>query len=112
MSEYRLRNFWILLSFFHKMFSITQRCDNMVAIPHKVTKLGTALMVHIKEAFPFAVISPSVHQMAAHSGQLFELTEGQSIAIYAENSSGKLGISSFELTNPALQHELAIAPSK
>ena len=41
-------------------------------------------MVHIKEAFPFAMISSSVHQMSAHSGQLFELTEGKSIAVYAE----------------------------
>ena len=41
---------------------------------------------HIKEAFQFAVISPSVHQMAAHSGQLFEITDGKSIAIYAEQS--------------------------
>ena len=31
-------------------------------------------------------LSPSVHQMAAHSGQLFELTDGKPIAIYAEQS--------------------------
>ena len=81
------KNFQILLSLFNKMLSVTQRCDiSMVAIPEKVTKLGTALMVHIKEAFPFAIISPSVHQMAAHYGQLFELTEGKPIAIYAEQS--------------------------
>ena len=81
-------NFNILLGFFNKLLSVTQRCDsNMIAIPDRVTQLGTALMVHIKEAFPFAMITPSVHQMAAHSGQLFELTEGKSIAVYAEQGS-------------------------
>ena len=74
-------NFDMLLGFFNRILSITQRCNStMIAIPEKVTKLGITLMVHIKEAFPFAMITPSVHQMAAHSGQLFELTEGKSIA--------------------------------
>ena len=81
------QKFHTLLCFFNKMLSVNQSCDtNKIAIPNKVQELGTALMVHIKEAFPFAVISPSIHQMAAHSGQLFELTEGKPIAIYAEQS--------------------------
>ena len=85
--EENRNNFSILLRFFNQMLKVAQRCDNnMIAIPEKVTQLGKALMVHIKETFPFAVISPSVHQMAAHSGQLFELTEGKPIAIYAEQS--------------------------
>ena len=80
-------NFSILLRLFNQILKVTQRCNsNMIVIPEKVTQLGKALMVHIKEAFPFAVISPSVHQMAAHSGQLFELTDGKPIATYAEQS--------------------------
>lgn len=80
-------NYNILLCLFNKMLTIIQSCNTtLTAIPNKVQELGTALMVHIKEAFPFAVISPSIHQMAAHSGQLFEMTDGKPIAIYAEQS--------------------------
>ena len=86
-------NFEMLLSFFNRLLSVTQRCDsNMIAILEKVTKLGTALVVHIKEAFPFAMISPSVHQMAAHSGQLFELTEGKSRAVWRGMEQTHTGI--------------------
>ena len=49
-------------------------------------ELGNNLMVFFKQKFPFAMISPSVHQMSAHSWELFLLTNGGPIAIYAEQS--------------------------
>ena len=53
---------------------------------HNNKYLGMDLMLHHKRSFPFAVISQSVHQMCAHSHQLFEITEGKPIGIYAEQS--------------------------
>lgn len=52
----------------------------------KLKQLGYDLMVHYKQNFSFAMISPSVHQMCAHSWELFSLTEGKPIALYAEQS--------------------------
>lgn len=57
-----------------------------IADPVQVFELGRRLMLHHKISFPWAVISPSVHMMAAHSWQLFVYTEGKPIAIFAEHS--------------------------
>ena len=46
------KNFNTVLCFFNKMLSINQAVDtSKIAIPNKVQELGTALMVHSKEAF-------------------------------------------------------------
>ena len=57
-----------------------------IAKVEMVKQVGQDLMVHYKTSFPWAMISPSVHQMCAHSWELFKLTEGKPIAIYAEQS--------------------------
>ena len=76
-----------LLSNFNKMLSLTQQSDvTKVVNVEMVRILGQNLMVHFKQSFPFAMISPSVHQMAAHSWELFLMTEGRPIATYAEQS--------------------------
>ena len=77
-----------VLSNFNKLLPITQ-CSDRHKVVHavKVKELGQQLMVHYKLNFPFAMLSPSVHQMAAHSWQLFEMVSGQPIAVYAEQSS-------------------------
>ena len=76
-----------LLSFINMMLSVTQQSDSSkIANPDSVKKLGYSLMIHYKRSFPFATISPSVHQMCAHSWELFELTNGMPIALYAEQS--------------------------
>lgn len=76
-----------LLSFFNKILTITQQCDpTKIVSVEMVKQLGQDLMVHYKRSFPFAMISPSVHMMAAHSWQLFQMTEGKPIAVYAEQS--------------------------
>ena len=76
-----------LLSYFNKMLSITQQCDiTRIVKIDMVKQLGQQLMVFYKQNFPFAMISPSVHQMCAHSWELFSMTDGKPIAVYAEQS--------------------------
>ena len=67
------------------MLSITQNIDSRkIAIPEKVRAIGYDLMLFHKQAFPWAVIPQTVHQMCAHSWELFVLTEGKPIARYSE----------------------------
>jgi hypothetical protein len=74
-----------LIGLINQMLSITQHTDSSKLVkPHMVKLLGYETMVHIKKCFPFAMISPSLHQMCAHSWELFEITEGNPIAIYSE----------------------------
>lgn len=76
-----------LLSMFNIMLSITQQCDvSKVVNYEKVQSLGTELMLFHKEAFPFAFLSPTVHQMCAHSHELFQMNNGKPIAMYSEQS--------------------------
>ena len=78
--------FTILLGYINKMLSVTQHCDqSKIAIPEKVREHGTAVMLHYKTGFPFAMITPCVHQTCAHSWELFEMTKGKLIAIYGEH---------------------------
>ena len=79
--------FETLLCYFNKNLSITQNvCATKIAIPRKVRELGYNLMIHYKQNFPWAMISPSVHQMCAHSWELFVLTNGAPIAVYSEQA--------------------------
>ena len=76
-----------LLSYFNRMLSITQSSDmSRVVDVEKVKALGRDLMIHYKRSFPWAMISPSVHQMAAHSWELFAMNGGKPIAVFAEQS--------------------------
>ncbi len=76
-----------LLSYFNIMLSITQQTDpSKIVDPDRVKEAGLKLMLHYKQNFPFAMISPSIHQMCAHSWELFEMTNGKPIATYAEQS--------------------------
>ncbi len=52
--------FSTLLAFFNKMLTITQQCDtSRVVKPDMLQKLGQDHMVHYKQSFPWAMISPS-----------------------------------------------------
>ena len=76
-----------LLSYFNKMLSITQQCDSSKIVkPDMVKDLGRDLMIYYKQSYPFAMISPSVHQMSSHSWELFIVINGLPIATYAEQS--------------------------
>ena len=56
--------FSTLLSYFNKMLSITQQCDTTKVVNvDMVRQLGIDLMVFYKQNFPFAMISPSIHQV-------------------------------------------------
>ena len=80
-------NFSKLLSYFNQMLSITQNSDaSKVAIFEKVQELGQCLMLHHKRSFTFAMISPSVHQMAAHAWELFKINEGKPISKFSEQA--------------------------
>ena len=80
-------NFSSLLSKINVFLTITQSVDNAKKVdPLKVKDLGHDLMVFHKTSFPWAMISPSFHQMAAHSWELFQITDGAPIAKYSEQS--------------------------
>eukprot|EP00795_Rhopilema_esculentum_P005009 gene5009-115_t len=51
-----------------------------------VKSLGQQLLVYYKQHFPFAMIAPSVHQICAHSWEMFSLRNGKAIAIHTEQS--------------------------
>ena len=80
-------NFQTLLSYFNRILSITQHCDESKSVnPQKLKDLGLDLMLHHRRSFGFARISPTVHQMAAHAWELFEITEGKPISTYSEQA--------------------------
>ena len=75
----------VLLSYINKMLSVTQQSDqSKIAIPDIVQKLELVLVLYHKTAFPFAMITPSIHQMCAHSWELFAMIDGKPITIYGE----------------------------
>ena len=79
--------FYTLLSKFNVLLSITQHVDPQnVVDPEAVRRVGYDLMVFFKQSFPWAMLTPSVHQMCAHSWELFVITKGLPIAVYSEQS--------------------------
>ena len=57
-----------LLSKFNVLLSVTQHVDPQnVVDPEAVRRVGYDLMVFFKQSFPWAMLTPSVHQMCAHS---------------------------------------------
>ena len=79
-------NFRVLLSKLNVLL-ITQHVDSTKLVdPEKVEDLGYGLMIHHKQSFTFAMISPSVHQMCAHSHELLRLNNDEPIPQYSEES--------------------------
>ena len=84
-------NYAILLSKVNVFLSITQAVTSKRVNPEKLKILGIELMVHIKSSFldergnPWIMIIPSVHQMCAHSWELFKINNGTSISKWSEN---------------------------
>ncbi len=76
-----------LLAHFNKMLSLTQNVNTLRKVdPAKVKEFGYNLMIHHRQTIPWANISQSVHQMCAHSWELFLITDGKPIARYSEQS--------------------------
>ena len=74
-----------LLQKFNIICTVVQQVQNKVD-PAKVRALGHDLMVFHKETFPWAMISPTVHTMCAHYWELFDINNGDPIAVYSEQS--------------------------
>ena len=86
-NEDHREKFNMLLSKFNVLLSITQHVDSQKIVDTEVCKsIGYDLMIFFKQSFPWAMITPSVHQMCAHSWELFVMTEGSPIAVYSEQS--------------------------
>ena len=80
-------NFSILLSKYNIMLSLTQQVNSSKTVdPLKVKEVGYDLMIFLRQSFDWAMITPSVHQMCAHSWELFVVTEGKPIAKFSEQS--------------------------
>ena len=72
-----------LLSKLNILLSVTQHVDESKKVdPEKVKDVGYDLMIFYKQSFPWAILSPSVHQMCAPSWGLFLLTSEGPIAKY------------------------------
>ena len=58
---------------------------------NKVKSLGIVIMAHVRTSFlnanvqPWIMMTPSFHQMCAHSWEFFELNNGSSIAKLSES---------------------------
>ena len=66
--------------------TVVQQVNHKVD-PDKVRALGYELMIFHKEAFPWAMLSPTVHTMCAHYWELFQINDCSPIAEYSEQSS-------------------------
>ena len=73
-----------LLKYFNKMLTVVQHASPNVVNIDKIKYLGIDLMRHFKQNFPWAVISQSVHQMAGHVWELYQLNNGQPISAWSE----------------------------
>lgn len=64
--------YFTILGLFNQMLTVTQSCKvNKEVDPEAVRSLGIRLMQEIKQSFPWAFLTPTVHQMAAHNWELF-----------------------------------------
>ena len=78
-------NFGELLSYFNKILIVTQRTEQTKKVNiQQLKQLGIELMACYRNYFPWAYMSPSVHQMAAHAWELFEINNGKSISMWSE----------------------------
>ena len=84
-------NFKILLSKLNILTHITQRNAKEIIDCSQVKALGIDIMHHIKTCFldekgnSWVMITPSIHQLCAHTWQLFDMNGGKSIGRWSEN---------------------------
>lgn len=61
-----------ILGLFNQLLTVTQSCKTDKEVnPEAVRSHGIRLMQAIKHSFPWANLTPTVHQMAAHNWELF-----------------------------------------
>ena len=81
-----------MLSKLSVLIRCTQSTDEKkVVAVDKVKELGIKIMLHIRQSFidnkgeSWAVITNTVHQLCAHSWELFQLNSGKSIGKWSES---------------------------
>ena len=76
-------NYCHLLKQINAMLYINQQCKCVVDV-QKVKELGVNFMLVTTQNFPWVYLPPSVHQMAAHSWELFEKNDGNPVSKWSE----------------------------
>ena len=86
------RNYERLLSLVNIILTVTQYVHGRKKVRvNKVKSLGIVIMAHVRTSFlnanvqPWIMITPSFHQMCAHSWEFFELNNESSIAKLSES---------------------------
>lgn len=91
-SEEDRDNYEYLLSLINILLQVTQSVNNSKVVKiDEVKAMGIELMMHIKNSFldengnSWIMIIPTIHQLCAHSWEMFQLNQGKSIAMWSEN---------------------------
>ena len=84
-------NFETFMSLTNVMLTVTQSITDKRVRIQALKDLGIELMLHLKNSFldhlgrPWIMIIPSFHQMCAHSWEMFQWNNGQSIGKWSES---------------------------
>jgi hypothetical protein len=73
-----------MLYYFEIFLHVIQKSTNRTINVNNVQNLGSKLMIHMKEKFPWCRISPSVHQICGHAWKLIRLNGGKSLSKWSE----------------------------
>ena len=85
-SETDRQNYKMLLHFMYIMLKVNQQNKRSVNV-QKVMELGMSFMIHVKTSFPWVYFSPSVHQIGAHSWELFQMNGCKPVSNWSEQGS-------------------------
>lgn len=117
LNEEDRKNYEEFLSLTNIMLTVTQSVDPSKKVHVDAIKsLGIELMMHLKTSFlnekghSWIMITPSFHQMCAHSWQLFDLNKGSSVAKWSESpvESWNKHVRSFQSGPAARSRQLSI----
>ena len=83
-------NYHYLLKMMNSFITIIEKYDNVLRDSKIVRKVGIDILLHIKNGFlnhkgeSWVMIIPSVHQVCAHAGDLFDMNSGRAISLWSE----------------------------
>ena len=80
------QNFKKFLRLTNVMLSVCLNTKPKYVNTDKLRQLGIDIMSHVKTSWPWVPINPSLHQMCAHSWQLFQIAHPDPIAVFSEQS--------------------------
>lgn len=83
-------NYSILLSKFNIILTVIEKTSQKLVDYAKLKNFGIELMEHIKSFLdekgdPWIMIIPTVHQLCAHTWELFQINQGKSISKWSES---------------------------